>query len=392
MSFTRRRDAARLACVVRGTIPMRTLPRLAVPILGASLLAGCVLLAPRVAVEPVTFEHPEELIKGSGPAAKYWVLADRRIFAVMAFLNAVGCDDEAPNAQMTPLRLKVRERVASRLSGHPERLREWRRYCDARRRASWQYANFALSLSTDFPFRRIRPNRELTYKVTAWELRDLPKVLNDFWTTAELEGVWEELRPDYAAEIGRYRPARMAEEMEHLWRYLRMPRGDDWIVIHIPDPLQRHFTASANQFEGYFYSIDGPGSNAGGLNVHEYLHPFINNLVHGCYQTQERKLKRYFAAGKHAPISASVQDPKDWVSECLVFALDNRLWARRVSGQQNDDEMRGRVGSLTKSGFTLLGPLYTALADFEKTDLPFDRYLPILLAYLPEYQEEAGSR
>jgi hypothetical protein len=54
--------------------------------------------------------------------------------------------------------------------------------------------------------------------------------------------------------------------------------------------------------------------------------------------------------------------------------------------------MRRRLESLTKSGLTLLGPLYAALADFEKTDLPFDRYLPILLANLPEYQEQAGSR
>jgi len=54
--------------------------------------------------------------------------------------------------------------------------------------------------------------------------------------------------------------------------------------------------------------------------------------------------------------------------------------------------MRGRVESLTKSGLTLLEPLYTALADFERADLPFDRYLPVLLRNLPEYQGEAGTR
>jgi len=185
--------------------PKRTRRVLAVLTLGASLVVGCVLVAPRVAVEPVTFEHPEEVLKGTGPSAKYWALADRRVFAVMAFLNATGYDEEAPNAQMSRLRIKVRETLASRLAAHPDKLREWRRYYDAHRRGSWQYANFALSLSADVPFRRIRPNRELTYKITAWELRDLPKVLNDFWTTAELEGVWQELRPEYAAEIGRYR-------------------------------------------------------------------------------------------------------------------------------------------------------------------------------------------
>jgi hypothetical protein len=377
---------------MHGILAMRTFLRLSVPFLCVSLFNGCAVIAPRVAVEPTTFGHPEELIKGAGSADKYWMLADRRIFAVMAFLNTVGYDDEAPNAQMLPLRLKVREKVTSRLASHPEKLRAWQRYYASRKRGSWQYANFALSLSTDFPFRRIRPNQELIYKDTAWDLIDFPKVLNDYWATLELETVWEEMRPYYAAEIARYRPDRMAEEMEHLWRYLRMPRRDGWIVIHIPNPLQRHFTASANQFERYFYSIDGPGSSNGGLNVHEYLHTFINGLVRDCYHAHEHKLLRYFAAGMHAPISATVQNPKDWVSECLVFALDNRLWAQRASSMQNDQEMLARVKSLTREGFTLLEPLYVALADFEKTSLSFDRYLPILLSRLPEYHENTGRQ
>ncbi len=371
---------------------MRTRRVLAVLILGASLFVGCVLVAPRVAVEPVTFEHPEEVLKGTGPSAMYWALADRRVFAVMAFLNATGYDDEAPNTRMSPLRIKVRETLVSRLAAHPDKLREWRRYYDAHRRGFWQYANFAPSLGVDYPFRRARPNRELTYKDTVWDLQNLPEVLNDFWITAELGRLWEELQPEYAAEIGRYHPARMAEEMEQLWRYLRMPRRDDWIVVHIPNPLQRHFTAPANQFGEYFYSIDGPGSNGGGLNVHEYLHTFINDLARRCYPSQARKLKGYFVAGKHAPISASYQDPRTWVSECLVFALDNRLWARRVSSHQNDDEIRARVESLSKSGLTLVAPLYTALAAFEKTDIAFDRYLPNLLSDLPEYHEGADDR
>ena len=107
-----------LASIVSDSTCKRRLLRLIAPILGASLLAGCALLAPRVAVESATFERPEEILKGTGRAAKYWVLADRRTFAVMAFLNAVGYDEEVPNAQMTSLRLKVRERVATRLAGH----------------------------------------------------------------------------------------------------------------------------------------------------------------------------------------------------------------------------------------------------------------------------------
>ena len=92
--------------------------------------------SPRVAVEPLVFEHPEEMRKGADSAAGYWTVADRRIFAVMAFLNVAGYDEEAPNVSMSPLRVKVRDKLASRLAGQPAKLEEWRRYYDAHRRGA----------------------------------------------------------------------------------------------------------------------------------------------------------------------------------------------------------------------------------------------------------------
>ena len=79
-----------LASIVSDSTCMRRLLRLTAPILGASLLAGCALLAPRVAVESATFEHPEETLKGTGRAAKYWVLADRRTFTKEGWFHTFG--------------------------------------------------------------------------------------------------------------------------------------------------------------------------------------------------------------------------------------------------------------------------------------------------------------
>ena len=81
------------------------------------------------------------------------------------------------------------------------------------------------------------------------------------------------------------------------------------------------------------------------------------------------------------------------MAECLVFALDNRLWARRASNPRNDDPMRLRVESLTQSGLTLVAPLYRALADFESGPTsPSTATSPFCFAGLPEYQEEGGAK
>jgi hypothetical protein len=153
--------------------------------------------------EPASFDHPDEVVRGGG----FMALADRREFAVMAFLNATGFDDEAQGQQMHPVRVKVRQMVAANLAEHPKKVKAWRRYRKGLVRkhlGTYAYQDYVLSLSTDYPFRRIRRNDELGYWYTAWLLADLPKVLNDFWRAAKLDEVWDAVKADYIAEIKRY--------------------------------------------------------------------------------------------------------------------------------------------------------------------------------------------
>jgi hypothetical protein len=346
------------------------------------LLAGCHSSTPKVAVESVVFNHPDEVIKGTGEAEGYWALADRRIFAVTAFLNAAGYDQEVPNRQMHPVRVKVRTMIAGNLKDDPDKLESWRQYYKDRPLGAWQYTNFALSLSSDYPFRRIRPDKELTYAWTSWRLVDLPDVLNDFWITAELDSVWAECRPDYIAEAKRCDPNETARGITFLWKYLRMPRKDNYTIIRVPNLLERHATANANRFENYFYSVEGPRS---GGYIHEYLHTIINDLVEANYARQKDKLQKYFEAGKDAPISRSYQELPLWTAECLVHALSHRIAVQRTSDPALKKRIEANVAGLTKGGYGLLGPLYELLANFEKSDMPFDRYLPIMLEKLPEY-------
>jgi hypothetical protein len=345
-------------------------------------MAGCNQLHPKVNVEPVSFDHPDEVIKGYGDAAGYVALADRRVFVVMAFLNTAGYDQEVPNRQMHPVRVKVRKMISENLSNRPEKLQAWRRYYKDHLIGAWQYTNWSLSLSSDFPFRRVRPDKELAYAWTSWMLADFPEILNDFWATAHLEQIWAECHDDYYAELKRCDPNRTARGINSVWKYMRMQRKDDYTIIRVPNPLERHHTANGNRFEHYFYSVEGPGS---GGYVHEYLHTFVNEMVKAHYASQKSKLRKYFKAGRDAAISSTYQEPVIWVSECLVHALDYRITALRVSEPTLKKRLEDRVDKLTQGGYTVLKPLYTLLIDFEKSDKPFDQYLPIMFEKLPEY-------
>ena len=201
------------------------------------------------------------------------VLADRREFAVMAFLNAAGFDDEAQGEAMHPVRIRVREMVQKNLAKNSAKVQAWRLYYKKKSLGTHQYQDSALSLTADYPFKRIRPDAELGYRQTARTLSDLADVLNDFWVTADLDDVWSQVRSDYIAEINKYNFEKMRRQLSFVWEYLRMERSDSYTIVSIPNLLDSHYMAIGSRYENYYYSVESPGSYDYGLARRDRLQP-----------------------------------------------------------------------------------------------------------------------
>ena len=78
-----------------------------IPIL---LVVACITIGgcyPRVNVEPLSFSHENEMVRNDD----FIVLVDRRVFAVMAFMNACGFDEEFPGKEMHPVRIDTRKAI-----------------------------------------------------------------------------------------------------------------------------------------------------------------------------------------------------------------------------------------------------------------------------------------
>jgi hypothetical protein len=345
---------------------------------GCSHLAVC-----DVKVEPVSFTHPDEFVSGQG----FMALADRRVFAVMAFANAMGHDNEAEGRQMHPVRIKVRKLLSDNLAGHSKKVKAWRQYYDTRKLAIFQYQDYALSLSADRQFRRIRPDSELGYSVTAKKLKDFPDILNDFWITGKLDEVWDKVKGDYIAEIRKYNMAGMQHQMNFLWKYLRMERRDTMILVNVPNLLESHFYAIGARYENYYYTVESPGSNAYDLNIHEYLHSIVNPLVEANKDKFTGRLMDYYRAGEDKPISQSYRNPVTFTFECMVRALDHRLNALLSEKAEGEKHAEDRVAQLTEQGLTLTRAFYNMLADYEQSDLSFDQFVPVMLQELPAYEQ-----
>jgi len=350
------------------------------------LLAGCPTTSRRgVQPEAVSFDHPDEAIKAGG----FMALADRRVFTAMAFVNAAGYDEETPGFSMHPVRIKVRQELAKRLADKPEKLQAYRSYCEnviVGNVRVFGYKSYILALIADYPFRRIRPDHELGYPFTAKALRGLPQILNEFWVTVNLGDIWEQVKPDYIAEIRKYDVEKMQRQMTFLWEYLRMTRSNSPIVVQIPDLLDHHLGAMGAGYEQYYYSVENPGNSTYGLNIHEYLHSVVNPLVEANYPRFQAKLDAYYMAGQDAPaVRDSYRQPVTFAFECMVGALNRRIGAKFENAPEWTRLMDGQVAQDTQEGLNLTLPFYRLLAEFEQSDKPFDEYLPVMLANLPEH-------
>jgi hypothetical protein len=317
-------------------------------------------------------------------------LADRRIFAAMALVNAAGYDEEFPGCSMHPVRVKVRQELEKRLAGKSDRLEPYRvfyRDVIANNVQLFGYKSFVLSLSADYPFKRTRPDEELGYPHTAPALRDLPRMLNEFWVMADLAEIWEQIKPEYMVEIQKYDVDKMNREMAFLWTYLRMKRHDpSTIIVQIPDLLDRHTGAMGAGSEHYYYSVDNPGSGAHSLNIHEYLHTVVNPLVQANHARFQTKLDAYYMAGMDAPGVAPYRHPVTFTFECMVAALTWRIYTNLATDPQERRVWEQKALQDTAAGLNLTLPFYRLLAEFEQSDKPFHEYLPALLEHLPEYQ------
>jgi hypothetical protein len=335
----------------------------------------------QIKVEPASFGHEDEVIR----EGDFIVLADRRVFTIMAFLNACGYDEEAKGQQMHPARSRVREIIKEQAASNAEQFQKWEQYYNNVNLRIFHYLDFALSLSADYPFRRIRPDSELGYPFTGKRLADFPDVLNEFWETLEMEKVWAEVKPIYVDEIGKYNFDKMSNQLKFIWDYLRMERRDHFVFISVPNLLDKHYQAIGAKYENYWYMVESPGAGAHSLNVHEYLHSIVNSMVKARYNEYSEKLNKYFEAGKDLPLAQSYRHPVIYTYECLVRALDMRIRILLEDDPSITERWEGRVEYLTNNGLTLVQPFYNLLDEYEQSDKDFEEFLPEMLDMLEDY-------
>ena len=335
-------------------------------LLAMSILAGC---GPNITVstDPRDMDlssfHPD-VVGGEG----FTIQPDVRVFTLFAYLNGPAGWSEENGETFSPQRAQLRADLQARLAQlDPARVQRWREFYEQHRQISYRYLYYTLTLGAPPYFNYIIPIEQMKYPDIIGSLDGFNRILAEFYQQAGIQALFEETYRDVmVAEVHKYDRARILGQIRYIYDYLRLDRSKlgTFDVVIVPVPFDSYWDANALNYTGRLYIVEGPESNDYGLNMHEYLHMLMDELIPGDFAGQRDKLDAIFQANRQAPYVRNYQDLHTYVEENLVRALDHRMRARSNPADATREEltMRDEVAN----GLVLEDNFYAGLAEFEQ--------------------------
>lgn len=331
------------------------------------ILSGC---RPnfRVSTDPKDTDlstfHPD-IVSGEGFA----IQPDVRVFTLFAYLNGPAGWDEEYGKAFTPQREQLRADLQKQMVLlDPKMVQRWRDFYQKHKQISYRYLYYTLTLGAPPQFNHIIPAAKIKYPEIVSSLDGFNRVLAEFYQQANIQAQYEQTyREIMMVEIRKYDQPRILDQVAYIYDYLRLDRAkmQTFDVIIVPAPFDSHWDANSLNYTNQLFIVEGPESNDYGLNIHEYLHMLMDDLIPADFAGQKGKLNAIFQANRKAPLVKTYQALDTYVEENLVRALDHRMRARLDPADQPNEQriMRDEVAR----GLVLEANFYQALEEYEQS-------------------------
>jgi hypothetical protein len=323
------------------------------------------------------------------------------LFAVLTAMNACGYDVDLPASD--PQRIAIRAEVDRNLRTSEEAQAALRTMCefymahlnrDAQHDLS-QYVSLALYLQGPPQF--MPRVKEDVMPPDAVPIAGFGALLERFYDRANLHGIWERHRANYAALIERYHEP-LAKMVFDTDIYLKLQSGGylgrtfTVLLDFMGDPSQ----ANARNYGSDYYVIVFPSPDPNAVDPlkmpqirHTYLHYLLDPMADK-HPSAVKRLEPMLQSVKRAPLEESFKtDISLLVTECLVRAIE----IRTMGDKHTAEAMRLQaVDDTVKQGYILTRYFYTALLTFEKDPAGLrDAYSDILDAIDISKQQKAAN-
>lgn len=314
-------------------------------------------------------------------------VADVRLFAVMAAINAAGYDAGLNADAVSPVRRAVRADLAELDSGMRSRLRTfYERYRDPDPDLDLsKYVSFALRCGEP-PYFDLQAEVPTDLPVDVRPIRGLSGLLREFYSVAGIERLWEKYRPAYEAEMQRYQEP-LLEAVFEINGYLRLPSS----------------SREARGFRIYFDLLAAPGS----INLRAYGGD-VRVVIHSSAEIRGEEIRAAYLLHQLDRLSIRFSESvarKEGLARLAMFApaLDNayktnfQLLVTKSLAHAVQIRMRyepearklERVSEQMRRGFILTRYFFDKLGEYEQQPQPFRRYYQTMIEEINVRREGA---
>ena len=315
------------------------------------------------------------------------LVADIRLFTVMAAINVGGYDDGLNAEAATPVRDALREDLASIDPGLRSRLRtfyEQKGLGDPELELS-RYVSFSL-MCGEAPFFDLRAEVPTDLPVDIRPIRGLSALLREFYEAADIEGLWKKYRPAYEQEMLRYQDA-LIEAVFEINGYLRMPAS----------------SRETRGFRVYFDLLAAPGA----INMRSYGGD-VKVVIHPSSELRTEEIRAAYLLHQLDRLSIRYQEAvarKEELSRLALYApaldeayktnfqlLVTKSLAHAVQTRMlyESEERKGeRIGAHLRQGFILAPYFYEKLGEYEKQPQSLRRYYETMIGDINVRRESA---
>ena len=305
------------------------------------------------------------------------------MFTTMCALLASGFESNISSDNWTPFRAQIRERLRQQRGPAVDAIRQFYRQHELHDPGATlsRYLWFGLVSGPAPAFQPILRRDELPPDVVA--LLGFSELLSSYYQEQKIGELWRQVQPIYSREIQRLQEP-LTQIVYTSSGYLReildpnSPRKFNVVV----EPLVGRITNVRNFGEHYALVLSGGEDIPLDVVRHAFLHFMLDPLPLMYPHVVAVKRPLYDTAAKAPRLVDDLKDDfPSYFAECTVRAAELRM--KRMS----PGEREATLSRNDADGYVLVRPLFTALADFEKSEPSMKRYFPDLVRSIDEKAE-----
>lgn len=313
------------------------------------------------------------------------LIADIRMFTVMAAINVGGYDDGLNSVADSPVRKALRQDLESLEPGMAARLRTF--YGEHKLRDPEldlsQYISFAL-LCGEPPYFDLQAEVPTDLPLDLRPIRGLSSLLREFYEVADMEVLWEKYRPAYEAEMLRYQDV-LIEAVYEINGYLRMPAS----------------SRETLGFRVHFDLLAAPGN----INMRSYGGD-VQVVVHSASQIHAEEIRAAYLLHQLDRLSIRFSEAvasKEGLARYAIYApalpeayrtnfqlLVTKSLAHAVQTRMRyepEERKLQRTDEHLRQGFILAPYFFAKLAEYEGQPQPMRKYYETLIRDINVRQE-----